>query len=108
MSGREGHSTISTAAGFKSVMGSHRESADGDGEDVRKFFQPKLDPFFADERAFAQQESASHAAAGAMVPTGYGRVDEVRTSRCHQWTLVGWSMRFTQTGEIRKDCAACP
>ena len=35
-----------------------REPADGDGENTRKFLEPKLDPFLAVDRAFAEQESA--------------------------------------------------
>ena len=33
------------------------EPADGDGEDSRKFLEPKLDPFLAVDRAFAEQET---------------------------------------------------
>ena len=53
------------------------EPADGDGENTRKFLEPELNRFLAVDRAFAQQESAAHAAGDAVVPTGYGRVDEV-------------------------------
>ena len=59
-----------------------REPADGDGEDFRKFLQPKLDPFSAVDWAFAQQECATHAARDAVIPTSYGRVDEVGTGHC--------------------------
>ncbi len=40
-------------------MGSHRKPADG--ENTRRFLEPKLDPFLAVDRGFAQQESASDA-----------------------------------------------
>ena len=53
-----------------------REAADGDGEDIRKF-SSRLDPFSAVDRAFAQQENETYAAGDAVMPTGYGRVDEV-------------------------------
>jgi hypothetical protein len=39
-----------------------REAADGNGEDLGKFFESAVDPFFAVERSFAEQEGASDAA----------------------------------------------
>jgi hypothetical protein len=65
------------------------EPADGDGENTRKFLEPKLDPFLAVDRAFAQQESASDAAGDAGLPTGYGRIDEVGARHGHGWKLLG-------------------
>ena len=36
-----------------------------------------FDPLFTVSRSFTKQESASHAAGHAVVPTGYGGVDQV-------------------------------
>ena len=65
------------------------EPADGDGKNTRKFLEPKLDPFLAVDRAFAEQERASDAAGDAVIPTGYGRIDEVGTRHSHRWKLLG-------------------
>ena len=73
---------------FAQVLSVGGEAADRDGEDFRKFLQPKLDPFLTVDRAFAQQEGATDAAGDAVIPTGCGRVDEVGTSRCHEWDLL--------------------
>jgi hypothetical protein len=72
------------------------EPAGGDGENTRKFLEPKLDPFLAVDRAFAEQESASDAAGDEVIPTSYGRVDDEGASHCHRWDLLGWSTRSTQ------------
>jgi hypothetical protein len=47
-----------------------------------------LDLFLGVDRAFAQQESAKNAAGDAVIPTSYGRVDEVGTRHYHGWSLL--------------------
>ena len=44
-----------------------RERADGDGEDMREFLESMFDPFSAVDRAFAEQENATHAAGDAVM-----------------------------------------
>jgi hypothetical protein len=51
------------------------------------FFQ--IDSLFAVERAFAQQESASHTPRDAVIPAGYGRVDEMCAGHRHGWISIG-------------------
>ena len=49
-----------------------------------------FDPLFAVAcRTLTKQEGAAHATGDAVVPTGYGGVDEVRTSHRHRWDLQG-------------------
>jgi DNA-damage-inducible protein J len=60
-----------------------RETADGDGGDLREFLESVFDPLFTVSRSFTKQEGASYVAGHAVVPAGYGGVDQVRASHCH-------------------------
>ena len=51
-----GPGTIPAATEFRSMILSHQEPADGDGENTCKFLEPKLDPFSAVDGPFAEQE----------------------------------------------------
>ena len=79
----------------------HREPTDGDREDFRKFLQPMLDPFFAVERAFAEQESASHTARDAVIPASNGRVDEMARAIVMVYSPLGDRQRLPEfTGGV--------
>jgi hypothetical protein len=62
-----------------------REPADGNGEDLGKLFESSVDPFFAVDGTFGEQEGASDAAGDAVVSAGYGGVDQMRARHCHGW-----------------------
>ena len=62
----------------------HREAGEGDGEELSQFLESVLEPRLAVERLLAEQEGPPDAASSAVIPTGYGGVDEVGTSDCHQ------------------------
>jgi hypothetical protein len=49
-----------------------RETADGDGGDLREFLASVFDPLFTVSRSFTKQEGASYVAGHAVVPAGYG------------------------------------
>ncbi len=63
----------------------HREPADGYREDLRKFFQPLLDPFFTVERSFdfAEQKRAADTPRDAVILARDGDVDQMRASHRH-------------------------
>ena len=61
----------------------HSEAAHGDGEDLSKFFEPMFDPGFAVEGPLSQQEGLPHGASDAVVPAGYGGIDEVGAGDSH-------------------------
>jgi hypothetical protein len=61
----------------------HGEPPNGDRENIRKSFQPALDPFFSVGFAFAEQKRSAHTSRHAVVPAGYGRIDEMRASHRH-------------------------
>jgi hypothetical protein len=64
-----------------------RKPASGEGEKSRKFFESTLDPYLAIARAFAEQESATHAAGDAVIPT----ITEGSTRRARAIVLGGIS-----------------
>jgi hypothetical protein len=60
-------------ATFLSVVG-----VDGNRENVRKFFQATLDPFFfAAVRPFREQECAPDTASDAVIPASDGDIDQM-------------------------------
>ena len=63
----------------------HREPADGNRENVRKFLESLFDPFSAVGWSFGEQECAADAAGDAVVPARDGYVDEVGASHRHEW-----------------------
>ena len=65
------------------VVIQHREAADRHREDFGKFSQAPIDPFFAVEVSFAQQEGAADAARQAVIPAGYRHIDQMSASYCH-------------------------
>jgi hypothetical protein len=67
------------------VIVHHREPADGDGEDLRKFLESVFDPLFTDSLTFTKQEGAANATGDAVVPTGYGGVNEGARA-----IVIGW------------------
>jgi hypothetical protein len=99
-------STKLVATGFRSMILWRRKH--GDGEGIRKFFRAKLDPFSAVEGTFAERQSATHSAGDAVIPAGYGRIDEVRASHCHAVESPVVSTQFTQIVWSSQYCIACP
>ena len=59
------------------------ESLHRDREAFRKFAEPALDPYIAVARALAERERAADTAGDAVVPTGDGRIDQMRASNRH-------------------------
>ena len=71
------------------VIVHHREPAYGDGENLRKFLESVFDPLFRLPGP-SPSRKARRTQRDAVVPTGYGGVNEVRTSHCHRWNLQGY------------------
>ena len=66
-----------------------REPADGHREDFRKFLEPIFDPVLAVVLPFPEQEGAPDTARDAVIPAGYGRIDQMGTSDRHGPDLLG-------------------
>ena len=53
------------------------EPAACDGEDIRKFLQPKFDSFPTVERSFGEKERPADTASDAVIPARHGDFDEL-------------------------------
>ena len=60
-----------------------RESTDGDGEDLRQFFEPVFDPGFPIERSLTEQKRLANAPRDAVIPASDREIDETGASDCH-------------------------
>jgi hypothetical protein len=85
----------------------HRKTADGNGEDVRKFLKPAFDPRLAVLVFVPEQKRPAEAAGDAVIPASDGGVDEVGASDRHGRIWVR-PAQANQSESRRQDRSARP